>query len=74
MALAKQYGVTTTGVYEVSQLYYQQGFKTNEVMKMTTETLKENGKNCWIRLADATDYMTVAIRGFKGWDLKMDNE
>jgi hypothetical protein len=25
MAVAKQYGVTTQGVYEVSQLYYQQG-------------------------------------------------
>ena len=33
MALAQQYGVTTTGVYEVSQLYYQQGLNTNEVMR-----------------------------------------
>ena len=64
MALAKQYGVTTTGVYEVSQLYYQQGLSTNEVMKMTTETLKM-AKIAGLDYADATDYMTVAIRGFK---------
>lgn len=64
MALAQQYGVTTTGVYEVSQLYYQQGLNTNEVMKMTTETLKM-AKIAGLDYAKATDYMTVAIRGFK---------
>ena len=64
MALAKQYGVTTTGVYEVSQLYYQQGMSTNDVMKMTTETLKM-AKIANLDYAAATDYMTVAIRGFK---------
>ena len=40
MSLAQQYGVTTQGVYEVSQLYYQQGLGTAEVMEATTETLK----------------------------------
>ena len=40
MSVAQQYGVTTQGVYEVSQLYYQQGLGTAEVMELTTETLK----------------------------------
>ena len=40
MAIAKQYGVTTQGVYEVTQLYYQQGLGTADVMAATTETLK----------------------------------
>lgn len=40
MSIAQQYGVTTQGVYEVSQLFYQQGLNTNEVMSATTETLK----------------------------------
>ena len=64
MVLAQQYGVTTTGVYQVSQLYYQQGLNTNEVMRMTTETLKM-AKIAGLDYAAATDYMTVAIRGFK---------
>ena len=40
MAIAQEYGVTTQGVYEVSQLYYQQGLSASEVMAATTETLK----------------------------------
>jgi TP901 family phage tail tape measure protein len=64
MALAKQYGVTTKGVYEVSQLYYQQGLNTSQVMTMTTETLKM-AKIAGLDYGKATDYMTVAIRGFK---------
>lgn len=64
MALAKQYGVTTTGVYEVSQLYYQQGLNTVEVMKMTTETLKM-AKIAGLDYSAATDYMTATLRGFK---------
>lgn len=65
MAMAKQYGVTTTGVYQVSQLYYQQGLSsTMEVMTRTTETLKM-AKIAALDYATATDYMTVAINGFK---------
>ena len=64
MGIAQQYGVTTTGVYQVSQLYYQQGLNTREVMEMTTETLKM-AKIAGLDYAAATDYMTVAIRGFK---------
>ncbi len=64
MAIAKQYGVTTAGTYQVSQLYYQMGLETNEVMKLTTETLKM-AKIASLDYAEATDYMTVAINGFK---------
>ena len=63
-AMAQKYGATTQGVYEVSQLYYQQGLQTAEVMQLTEETLKM-AKIAGLDYADATDYMTVAIRGFK---------
>lgn len=68
-AIAQQYGVSTNGVYQVSQLFYQQGLQTADVMKLTTETLKM-AKIANLDYATATDYMTVAIRGFK---LEMDD-
>jgi TP901 family phage tail tape measure protein len=64
MAIAKQYGVTTQGVYEVTQLYYQQGLGTADVMEATTETLKM-ARIAGISYSDAADGMTVAIRAFK---------
>lgn len=64
MSIAQQYGVTTQGVYEVSQLYYQQGLSTNEVMAATTETLKM-ARIAGMDYKDAADAMTVAIRAFK---------
>ena len=64
MAIAQQYGVTTQGVYEVSQLYYQQGLSTAEVMAATTETLKM-ARIAGMDYAEAADAMTVAIRAFK---------
>ena len=64
MSIAQQYGVTTQGVYEVSQLYYQQGLSTNEVMAATTETLKL-ARIAGMGYAEAADAMTVAIRSFK---------
>ena len=64
MSIAQQYGVTTQGVYEVSQLYYQQGLSTNEVMAATTETLKL-ARIAGMDYKDAADAMTVAIRSFK---------
>ena len=64
MAIAQQYGVTTQGVYEVSQLYYQQGLSTSEVMAATTETLKM-ARIAGMDYAEAADAMTVAIRAFK---------
>lgn len=62
-AIARQYAVSTQGVYQVSQIWYQQGLKTAEVMDLTTETLKM-AKIAGLDYATATDYMTVAIRGF----------
>ena len=64
MAIAKQYGVTTQGVYEVTQLYYQQGLGTADVMAATTETLKM-ARIAGISYSHAADGMTVAIRAFK---------
>lgn len=63
MSIAKQYGVTTQGVYEVTQLYYQQGLGTSDVMAATTETLKM-ARIAGISYSDAADGMTVAIRAF----------
>ena len=64
MSIAQQYGVTTQGVYEVSQLYFQQGLGEAETMELTTETLKM-ARIAGMDYADAADGMTVAIRGFK---------
>lgn len=63
MTIAQRYGVTTQGVYEVSQLYYQQGLGESEVMAATTETLKM-ARIAGIDYSDAADGMTVAVRAF----------
>ena len=62
--IARQYGVAIKGVYEVSQLYYQQGLNKGDVMNLTTETLKM-ARIAGIDYATAADYMTTAVRGFK---------
>ena len=59
-AIAQEYGTSIKGVYEVSQIYYQQGLRTNEVFALTTETLKM-AKIAAIDYATAADYMTVAF-------------
>lgn len=64
MAIAKQYGVTTTGVYQVSQLYYQQGQDVSNVNKLTAETLKM-ARIAGLDYATTTNYMTTALNGFK---------
>ena len=64
MSIAKEYGVTTQGVYEVSQLFFQQGLSANDVMAATTETLKM-ARVAGISYKDAADGMTVAIRAFR---------
>ena len=38
--MAQTYGVSSKGAYEVSQIYYQQGLKTNDVLILTNESLK----------------------------------
>ena len=63
-AMAQNFGVSIKGAYEVSQIYYQQGLETNDVLNLTNETLKLC-KVSGLDYAQATDYMTTAIRGFK---------
>lgn len=63
-ANAQKYGVAISGVYEVSQLYYQQGLKTAEVTQLTNETLKL-AKISGLDYTTATNYMTNAVRSFK---------
>ena len=60
---ANQFGVAVKGVYEADTLYYQQGLKTNEVIATSNETLKM-ARIAGIEYAEATNYMTAALRGF----------
>ena len=62
--MAQTYGVSIKGAYEVSQIYYQQGLKTNDVLTLTNETLKL-AKISGLDYGVTTDYMTTALRGFK---------
>ena len=45
-------------------LFYQQGLNTDEAFALGTETMKM-ARIAGLDYATATDYMTVAIRGFK---------
>ena len=63
-AMAQQYGVATKDVYTVSQIFYQQGLQTSQVMQMTTESLKM-AKIAGIDYSTAANAMTVAVRAFK---------
>jgi len=62
--MAQNYGVSISGAYQVSKIYYQQGLQTNEVLTLTNETLKLC-KVSGLDYATSTDYMTTALRGFK---------
>lgn len=62
--MAQAFGTTIKGAYEVSQIYYQQGLGTNDVLTLTNETLKL-AKVSGLDYATTTDYMTTALRGFK---------
>lgn len=61
--VAKELGTTIKGVYETMTLYYQQGLKTEEVFEVGTETLKM-ARIAGLEYAQATDFMTAALRGF----------
>ena len=61
---AQEYGVTTSNVVSVQKQYYQQGLDTAAVNRMTAETLTL-AKISELDYADATRYLTAAIRGFK---------
>lgn len=64
ISLAKEYASSLKGVYEVSQLYYQQGLQQADVMAMTEETLKM-ARISGLSYSQATDYMTNAVRSFR---------
>ena len=62
--LARKYASSISGVYKVSQLYYQQGLGKSDVMALTEQTLKM-ARISGLDYAEATDYMTNAVRSFK---------
>ena len=62
--MAQNFGVTIQGAYEVSKIYYQAGYETNDVLTLTNETLKLS-KISGLDYATTTDYMMTAMRGFK---------
>ena len=62
--MARKYGSSIEGVYQVSQLYYQQGLEQADVMALTEQTLKM-ARISGLDYSDATNYMTNAIRSFK---------
>lgn len=61
--MANNLGTTTLGAYETATLFYQQGLKTNEVMEVSTETMKM-ARIAGMDYVDATNMMTAALRGF----------
>ena len=63
-SMAREYAASISGVYKVSQLYYQQGLQTADVMALTESTLKM-ARISGLDYADATNYMTNAVRSFK---------
>lgn len=58
-SMAQNFGVTIQGAYEVSKIYYQAGYETNEVLTLTNETLKL-AKISGLDYATTTDYMMTA--------------
>lgn len=61
--IANELGTTTLGAYETATLFYQQGLKTNEVMEVSTETMKM-ARIAGMDYVEATNMMTAALRGF----------
>lgn len=61
--MANDLGTTTLGAYETATLFYQQGLKTNEVMEVSTETMKM-ARIAGMDYVTATSMMTAALRGF----------
>lgn len=60
---ASELGVVTKELYAATTLYYQQGLKGNDVMKIGAETMKM-AKIASMDAAEATQAMTAALRGF----------
>lgn len=62
-ARANELGLAINDVYKADTLFYQQGLKTNEVVAISTETMKM-ARIAGLDTAEATDRMTAALRGF----------
>lgn len=62
--LAQELGTTTDKVLQASQLYYQQGRNTIEVVELTRESLTL-AAIAGLETADATNYLTAAVNGYK---------
>lgn len=60
---AQEYGVTTSSVVEVQNLYYHQGLSNAEVNRLTAETLTL-AKISGLGFEDATNKMTAAMNAF----------
>lgn len=60
---ANELGLAINDVYKADTLFYQQGLKTNEVVAISTETMKM-ARIAGLDTAEATDRMTAALRGF----------
>ena len=60
---ASELGVSINDAYKAATLYYQQGLKSNEVTKISAETLKM-ARIAGLSAEDATNKMTAALRGF----------
>lgn len=60
---ANELGLTIKDVYQADTLFYQQGLKTNEVIELSTQTMKM-ARVAGLDTAEATDRMTAALRGF----------
>lgn len=62
-ARANEMGLAIRDVYQADTLFYQQGLKTNEVVALSTESMKM-ARIAGLDTAEATDRMTAALRGF----------
>ena len=60
---ANEMGLAIKDVYQADTLFYQQGLKTNEVVALSTQTMKM-ARIAGLDTAEATDRMTAALRGF----------
>ena len=62
-AIANKLGATTLGTYKTITLFFQQGLDEQQSLALATETMKM-ARVANIDYAEATQYMTSALRGF----------
>lgn len=60
---ANELGLAIRDVYEADTLFYQQGLSTQQVVEISTQTMKM-ARVANLATAEATDRMTAALRGF----------